>query len=167
MRKTTHWTICTVQRRNGSFCEAESLKDAPFPICLKHASRLMEFLEAQIQATADTPELLDRLVSYQFDAVLGRAEKMGDKGYPVVYYLRVGDLIKIGTTRHLKNRVAGYPPGSELLVSEPGDVELERQRHSQFAGLLAAGREWFHPASVLIEHINKLRELDGAAPLAA
>lgn len=60
-----------------------------------------------------------------------------------VYYVRVGEHIKIGYTRNVSNRLSGYPPNSELLAVELGNKTLEKERHHQFHAYLAWGREWF------------------------
>jgi len=85
-----------------------------------------------------------------------------------VYYLRVGKLVKIGTSITLDDRLRSYPPDAVLLATEPGSYDVEKQRHRQFRDDLAARAEWFHPSPALIEHINTLREQPlTAADLAA
>jgi hypothetical protein len=75
----------------------------------------------------------------------------------IVYYLMVGSLVKIGTTRNLTARLFGYPPDAELLATEQGGAERERQRHEQFAHLRAARAEWFRPEPELLAHCATLR----------
>lgn len=60
-----------------------------------------------------------------------------------VYYLLVGDLIKIGFASDVRKRLRSYPPNTELLAVEPGDRALEKRRHQQFDEHLQRGREWF------------------------
>lgn len=64
-----------------------------------------------------------------------------------VYYLLIGDTIKIGYTKDLTTRLTAYPPTAQLLAAEPGTLKTERERHSRFAVHLTHGREWFrdHP----------------------
>lgn len=73
-----------------------------------------------------------------------------------VYYVRVGEYIKIGSTSDLDARMQTYPPGSQLLAVEAGGLGLERQRQRQFAHLLAARKEWFTPGDALMAHISEL-----------
>ena len=75
----------------------------------------------------------------------------------IVYYLMVGRLVKIGTTRNLTARLFGYPPDAELLATEPGGPTRERERHEQFAHLRAARAEWFRPDPELLAHCDTLR----------
>ena len=70
-----------------------------------------------------------------------------------VYYLRVGDLIKIGWSADIKKRLKAYPPNAELLGAQVGTRQDEAAMHGKFISLLAKGREWFHPGSQLLEHI--------------
>lgn len=78
-----------------------------------------------------------------------------------VYYLRVGDQIKIGFSGDVRRRLRSYPPGSELLALEPGDKKLERRRHNEFAEWLVAGREWFEPSAELLQHTQDLVTMHG------
>lgn len=75
-----------------------------------------------------------------------------------VYYLKIGAHIKIGFTTNMPNRMHSYPPGTEILAVEYGDLSLERKRHRDFADLRAAGREWYRPESRLLDHINQVAE---------
>ena len=75
----------------------------------------------------------------------------------VVYYVRVGEHIKIGTTTDLPSRLKSFGP-SEFLACEPGSTTVERRRHRQFAADLAAGREWFHPSPALIAWVEAVKD---------
>lgn len=61
----------------------------------------------------------------------------------VVYYLEVGELVKVGFSVRLADRMSSYPPGSVLLATEPGPKSLERTRHLELRNSLVRGREWF------------------------
>ena len=78
-----------------------------------------------------------------------------------VYYLRVGERIKIGYSVDVKRRMRDYPPGSELLAVEPGDRELETKRHQQFAGSRTDGREWFRPTADIFELVHEIVSVHG------
>lgn len=73
----------------------------------------------------------------------------------VVYYMRIGNRVKIGTTSNLGLRLKAINP-EELMATEPGNTRTERSRHVQFKSLRTAG-EWFKLESPLTEHIGKLR----------
>lgn len=73
----------------------------------------------------------------------------------IVYYIRFGDRVKIGTTRNLVARLEGIPH-DEVLITEPGDREVERQRHGQFRHLWVMG-EWFRYEAELAAHVRQLR----------
>ena len=84
-----------------------------------------------------------------------RKETIAHPGW--IYYLLVGDLVKIGYTVDPSQRMKQYPPNSSLLATHPGTLKTERQMHSKFWNSLAKGREWFTPTSDLIEHIKEAR----------
>ncbi|WP_307812156.1 GIY-YIG nuclease family protein [Lacisediminihabitans changchengi] len=60
----------------------------------------------------------------------------------VVYYLRYGDRIKIGTSANPRRRIAALPH-DEVLAFERGDRALEQARHRQFAAHRIPHTEWF------------------------
>lgn len=74
-----------------------------------------------------------------------------------VYYARIGELIKIGFTESLEQRIASYPPNTELVAVHPGTPGLEKEMHQRFHELRARGREWFLPGSLLERHIQNVR----------
>jgi hypothetical protein len=82
-----------------------------------------------------------------------------EKPEGVVYYLTFNGLIKIGTSTNVKGRMASLPH-DELLATEPGSYELEKQRHRQFAHLRYKN-EWFNPGPELQAHIRQLKEATG------
>jgi hypothetical protein len=73
----------------------------------------------------------------------------------VVYYMRIGNRVKIGYTTDLATRLADIGP-EELLVTEPGGREVERERHNQFAAL-RSHREWFRWEEPLVSHVCGLQ----------
>ena len=95
---------------------------------------------------------------------MAQAERHGLMSAPgVIYYLRVGDLIKIGYTWDVEQRMRYYPPNSELLATHPGTRETERQMHHKFLHRVSKGREWFTPCPEIDEHIEEVRSQFSAA----
>lgn len=142
---------CSIACTEGLPCGRESMEGAPFPICLphlhaayRHAVRLDMRPWVEVVDVGPDPEPDDS----------------------VVYYVRVGDQIKIGTTRmSLTQRFQMLPPDHQTLVTEPGGRDLERQRHRQFDRLrIARNREWFRAAPELWDHIRDLRRRAGMDP---
>ena len=55
------------------------------------------------------------------------------KHAPVVYFVRIGQCVKIGTTTNLRQRVRSFYLGVEdVLAIEPGDSQLETAHHQRF-----------------------------------
>lgn len=77
----------------------------------------------------------------------------------IVYYIRRGDLIKIGTTVDPRQRFSDLLP-DEILAVEPGSFPDERRRHRQFHHLRCAG-EHFRDSPELRDHIQRIRSLHG------
>jgi hypothetical protein len=75
----------------------------------------------------------------------------------VVYYLRFGDRIKIGTSVNPRQRFAGIRH-DELLAFERGNRLTERRRHAQFAAHRLGRSEWFAAHDEILAHIDILRQ---------
>lgn len=77
-------------------------------------------------------------------------------GQSQVYYIRIGDHIKIGYSTNLKQRISQLRlQQSALLATEPGGRELEKERHRQFsADRIISNREDFDPSPRLMAHID-------------
>lgn len=73
----------------------------------------------------------------------------------VVYYMRLGNRTKIGTSRNLRLRLATINP-EDCMAYEPGDRKVEHKRHQQFSHLRVSG-EWFQIGPDLVRHVNTLQ----------
>lgn len=78
-----------------------------------------------------------------------------------VYYLQVGDRIKVGHATLLHRRLREYPPNAVLLAAEPGDRSLERQRHRELSPWLADGREWFFDVPEVRQKVDEVLAQNG------
>jgi len=74
----------------------------------------------------------------------------------VVYYLRVRDRIKIGTSGNPRSRF-GQIWHDELLAFERGGRVVEQRRHREFASRRLGRTEYFEPHAALDAHIAGLR----------
>lgn len=80
----------------------------------------------------------------------------------VVYYVRLGDHVKIGYTINLGARINGLRVDRDaLLAVEPGWREVEDQRHEMFAAERQGRRENFNPSRRLLLHIEAVRARHG------
>jgi len=139
---------CAYRGPAGSRCRKAPIASCPVPLCVVHLAHVVEFVNQNVSAFMGSVELRSATLALQ---EVARASCPG-----VVYYLRVGDLIKIGHTRRIDQRLKAYPPDAVLLATEPGTEELETQRHDQFAEFLGARCEWFRPGLALLAHIEAL-----------
>lgn len=79
------------------------------------------------------------------------------EGASVVYYMRIGNRVKIGWSRNLTSRLSAINP-EELMATEPGSRNLERVRHREFGELRTHG-EWFRLEGPLEAHIKKIKKV--------
>lgn len=137
------------------------------PMCEEHAWQVWATLDAVRENDATWEKARNDLAELEAQQSLEARNKAKDlnstwKGQRWIepgwiYYLLVGDRIKIGYTKDVGQRMKQYPPTSELLATHPGTPKIEREMHHKFLHLLANGREWFTVADDLMAHIEHVR----------
>lgn len=158
---------CVVAIEGEDLCGQDALPGAPWPACTRHALDMYRHVASLMtDRTINVPSLVRTLV--EFDANggkrAGQARPDVMNGWPsVVYYLQLGELIKIGRTTRLIPRIRQYPPTARLLAVEPGADAVEQRRKEQFVHLLAARNEWFRLGPELMAHVGQLAA-DGLPP---
>jgi hypothetical protein len=66
----------------------------------------------------------------------------GETHAPVVYFARIGDRVKIGTTTNLKRRIrSSYLDMSDVLVVVPGGKDVEAAYHKRFGSSRVADED--------------------------
>lgn len=79
-----------------------------------------------------------------------------------VYYVRIGDRVKIGYTINMRQRIGALRiREDDVLATEPGGRALEKQRHLEFAAERVGRREDFNPSRRLLAWIEEVREQHG------
>jgi len=147
-------------------CGAPAADDAPLPLCTTHLAVAAEW-DSRTHGVIDalpSPCLAcgSRIgVHYPSGWVCAVCEwrygelpesDLAPPRVDVVYYLRHGDRVKIGTTASPKQRFQAIWH-EQLLAFERGDRTLERRRHEQFAADRFEGSEWFRMSPRLAAHI--------------
>lgn len=84
----------------------------------------------------------------------------------VVYYIRMGERVKIGRTSDLVTRMRTfYAQPEQLLAVEPGVIieglDRETQRHHEFAKWRVPGTELFEMSPEVTSHIDVVRATFG------
>jgi len=156
---------CTITDRHGEPCGLPSVENAPFPICDAHAVQTYRYVSRRIGSLADDPMFQIKMRLESAESERSRERYKLAARVEVVYYVQIGEHIKIGYTSRLRLRMNAYPATRRLLATEPGTYADEAARHHQFRHLLAAGNEWFRPGPDLMDHINDLRSAQGADPI--
>lgn len=131
---------CPILTNNGKDCWGEQHPESHFGLCAYHWRAIVGDMVNVRRNSAPKAALL---------------------GTAVVYYIRFGGRIKIGTSINLLERLRDLYY-DELLAIEPGSYDVEAKRHAYFRRTKVAGQnEWFHESPELILHINRLREEHG------
>lgn len=144
--RATISTGCTIQRKNGEFCDAPPAEGMPYPVCPKHVTSIYHWaydmvLRVQREPYVNVPNRgwADGKPSWVYYALM--PDGLVKIGYSAVPALRMATL---GVTIH------------ELLALEPGNQSTEHSRHSQFREFAAEGSERFRPVQALQDHVASL-----------
>ena len=138
-------------------------KDFPINLCMKHLRIAGEFytdvkhiLTFNTRRAQPEKKTVQRYVYKDNPDSLPYPGQSKDTG--IVYYIRFGDMIKIGYSASIETRLSALP-WDECLAFEPGSFQLENSRHKKFAQYrMGRGREWFSDCKPLRDHIEGLRK---------
>lgn len=129
------------------------------PICFRHAAVVVEMMlpalarEGRfVEAIADLNE--ERAKRQKREEVDRQARFMARENGDI-YFVRVGDLVKVGWTRNLWSRLKSYGASAELLVSYPATRQDETNLHRQLTPARAKGREWYEDGAVIAHFIDE------------
>ena len=76
------------------------------------------------------------------------------KHEPLVYFIRNGSRIKIGTSTNVRSRVRALSLRPEdILLTLPGGADVERSYHRKFSALRIDNTEWFRVDRELVDFI--------------
>lgn len=114
------------------------------PICMDHALTVHGDVSALLALGADAAE-----------------RPPAERAPGAVYFIRLGDRVKIGFSRNLKARLVALPH-EEVLAVVPGTVQDEKRCHAAFAHLRQTG-EWFRAEPDLLAFIADVSARDGGS----
>lgn len=105
------------------------------------------------------PAVIQKAIDYCLDAqpadwITPGSIQRPDSPCAVVYYARLGNRIKIGTSTNVRDRMTDLS-AEELITLEYGGRNIELQRHREFATLRVVG-EWFRMEEPLMGHMTLL-----------
>ena len=84
----------------------------------------------------------------------------------VVYAVRVGDLIKIGHSANMAQRLLALG-ATEVLAFKLGNYADEQAIHRRLVDHVARGKEWYYPTPGVLDVVNEMRTALGMDSIAA
>lgn len=123
-------------------------------MCMKHYANNSEFIEA----IADVNERLAARLEGEREQ---EKREFAARQDGEIYFVRLGELVKVGWTRDLWSRLKSYGASAQLLVSYPATRDDETTLHRQLRPALAKGREWYHDGDVINHFIAEALEKYG------
>jgi hypothetical protein len=112
-------------------------------LCQKHALHVWAQVNTDIEGGEVKPPKLPKKPKPQ-------------PGAGWIYYLKVGDQIKVGYASDLQQRMRSYPPNATLFAAHRGTLDDEKRIHASLAIHRAAGREWYHPTPEMQQALEVL-----------
>jgi hypothetical protein len=160
---------CGIVSDSGQECQEPVDAAAPLNLCTRHLLAAYDWVAGDVGVTDTLPSPCQacgsRLgVRYPSGWLCAICEwKVGEvpdedlamRRVDVVYYLRFGDRIKIGTSGNPRMRLASQRY-EELLAFERGNRTVEQRRHAQFSDARILRTEWFDSSDALLRHIGVL-----------
>lgn len=110
--------------------------EAPFPICAAHYAGLIRHFHQTVQGNGYTRDLYGN-----YEDRIERETQDRRERERVLYFIRFGDLVKIGITSNVARRLSELPH-DEVLGVMRGTYKDEAQWHDRFAEHHHQG-EWF------------------------
>lgn len=135
-------------------CKGPVPEESPVALCGKHLIEAHLYVEdrKRLHLDAQEAELAVAAGVRRFPKSAARAQV----GQSYVYFLRLGDRIKIGYTTNLKERLKNLPH-EEVLCVIPGTMDDERRYLEQWSCERTAG-EWFRASTGLLEFVAQMQE---------
>lgn len=159
---TTEWAPCLAPG-----CKTQTAKrlsnDVEFPICPNHAAAVWQAIEMDDERYRDDyiTDSIEAMVARrdairaERDASLAafeaewKADLKADQVEGDIYFIRLGDLVKVGWSSNLHKRLKQYGASAELLAHYPAYRSDETHLHRQLKPSRAKGREWYHDDSTI------------------
>jgi len=139
-------------------CEATTWPDVPVPLCIRHALAVWLHVNDEWYKRLATPPA-DGWRNGEWDPQLDRVGSQ----HHLVYFIQVGNRIKIGTTTNLPRRLTQLrshcAEEPRVLLAVAGDATQEKQVHALFAEDRIRG-EWFAPSARLNQFMAERFEQD-------
>lgn len=133
-------------------CSASPLDQLKFALCGTHAMEFARDMQGLmgLRTEADIPTAISRPA---------RQRVVMPNGF--VYYVRLGQLVKIGFSTNVEQRLKSFRTTHAdiaLLATEAGTARTERRRHAAFDAYRVRG-ELFTLGPELAAHISRLIDL--------
>ncbi len=163
------FTADQVEARRGalrpSVARVMALLDPEDPHYGKILAILRDMAASGIEIDVAVAEMAIKLARYTTSTTADAARTPSMRPLPpatdepepsIVYYIRRGDLIKIGRTTRPRKRFEDLLPDAILAV-EPGGAQMETIRHRQFLAARRGNSEYFTQSPELLAHIEVIR----------
>lgn len=132
-------------------------------ICERHAGSIWQSVEWRDALSRD--QHVPGMEGRDYVRSDARAARSVERRKPTsvgqIYFVRVDDLIKVGWTTKLADRVRAYGPKAELLVNYPGTRADEAALHRQLTPARFRGREWYSDIDIIRAFITEALDKHG------
>lgn len=158
------WSVCLVPNCDRSL-QVPPVRDheQSLPLCHEHVlaaySNSRSFTDDPLMRDAADRYLAHRRASADAEKAAHLARTDGH-----IYYIQLGDLIKVGWTRTLFQRVKSYGASATLLACYKATRGDETNLHRQLTPVRAKGREWYEDGPLIRSFITKALKEHGEPP---
>lgn len=146
----TQWRICAwtnCQNERATLSDSRYGHHGDPPLCVEHVEQTWRLAQAVADQRNDRPDAAPREVPKRPESNAGW-----------IYYLNIGDHIKIGYASNVQRRLRAYPPTAKLIYAHRGTRDDEKNIHSRLHPYCAAGREWYDPHPRVLALIDAAKD---------
>lgn len=142
-------TACVIRNCSGTPDVWVGVTDGR--VCERHANGIWETVEMRDATHRDQniPGMESRDYIRSDARKIRAVERRKPTSVGEIYFVRIDDLIKVGWTSKLADRIRAYGPKAELLANYPGTRADEAALHRQLTPARFRGREWYSDTDII------------------
>lgn len=126
------------------------------PLCLGHVFEVWRLARDHADTHNNRAKTLTTVVAGETKTIERPVSRIG-----WVYYIRIGNEVKVGYASNLLNRLRSYPPTAEFLHANRGTKNDEKVAHSMLYLHRVAAREWYAPHADVFTYIEQQKARHG------
>lgn len=160
-RNLKTWSICCVPGCDEFTKTVAAIFRDPgygLPLCDRHltiVARQVANDPRRDELTVGFEKLFNDRVAWREACAQVDVANFGERTGGDIYFVKIGELVKVGWTRDLYQRIKSYGASAVLLVNYPATRDDELALHRNLTPARAKGREWYFDNGVIAMYVSE------------